>query len=141
MDRKYNYLLVYDDCLDIDDSWDDDQIEQYVTDLAYNCAYKATDILIQHYKDFCFHDNTPLTKDKLLSDTFKSKLKKMHVLVKDPSTEDDGLFILVDDEFNWIDRDFTAMRDGNVLLEYTTGDGSDSYEPMMVDEIVDFDSL
>ena len=61
MDRKYNYLLVYDDCLDIDDSWDDDQIEQYVTDLAYNCAYKATDILIQHYKDFCFHDNTPLT--------------------------------------------------------------------------------
>lgn len=141
MDRKYNYLLVYDDCLDIDDSWDDDQIEQCVTDLAYTYAYKATDILIQYCKDFCFHDNTPLTKDKLLSDTFKSKLKKMHVLVEDPSTEDDGLFILVDDEFNWIDRNFTTMRDGNVLLEYTTGDGSDNYEPMMVDKIVDFDSL
>ena len=54
MDRKYNYLLVYDDCLDIDDSWDDDQIESMLQILHTTVLMRPQTYLYNITRTFVF---------------------------------------------------------------------------------------
>lgn len=127
MEEEYKYLLVYDDYVDIE-GMDDEEAEEHMTDLAYTYAFDAIDTLEQYSNDL---DNTvPFTRERMLSDEFKKGLERMRVLVDEPC--DDGIYILVDKEFNWIDRDFSVMIDDVCQLGYYTGMGDK-------EQIVDFD--
>lgn len=125
--EEYKYLLVYDDYVDIE-GMDEEEAEEHMTDLAYSCAFNAIETLEQYSNDL---DNTvPFTRERMLSDEFKKGLERMRVLVDKPF--DNGIFILVDKEFNWIDRDFSVMIDEVCQLGYYTGMGDK-------EQIVDFD--
>ena len=127
MEEEYKYLLVYDDYVDIE-GMDEEEAEEHMTDLAYSCAFNAIETLEQYSNDL---DNTvPFTRERMLSDEFKKGLERMRVLVDKPF--DNGVFILVDKEFNWIDRDFSVMIDEVCQLGYYTGIGDK-------EQIVDFD--
>ena len=127
MEEEYKYLLVYDDYVDIE-GMDEEEAEEYMTDLAYSCAFNAKDLL----NTYCWQilQKSPLTRDIMLSDEFKKRLEHIKVLVD--NTCEDGIYILVDKEFNWIDRDFSVMIDGVCQLGYDTGRGNK-------EQIVDFD--
>ena len=127
MEEEYKYLLVYDDYVDIE-GMDEEEAEEHMTDLAYTYAFNAKDLL----NTYCWQllQKTPLTRDIMLSDEFKKGLECMKVLVDEPYG--DGIFILIDKEFNWIDRDFSVMIDGVCQLGYETGMGDK-------EQIVDFD--
>ena len=127
MEEEYKYLLVYDDYVDIE-GMDEEEAEERMTDLAYDCAFNAIESLEQYSNDL---DNTvPFTRERMLSDEFRKGLERMRVLVDKPF--DNGVFILVDKEFNWIDRDFYVMGDGVCMLGYDTGMGNK-------EQIIDFD--
>lgn len=132
------YLIVYDDCIRLDDGMTEEQIEDYVTRLAHHCAHNAIDILRQFNNDLRYPK--PFTKEHILSDEFWQSLIKLRVLVDDPTDIDDGIAILVDREFNWINRDFYAMSDYEVIVGYDTPN-REGEAPRSIEKIIDFDEL